>query len=258
MLRQLQQQFLQTFYRQNQPNSFGQLLLSDENLAADQRLAIYHGSITESLAGSLREIYPVCEQLVGGEFFTGMACLYIDKTPSTSPDLGEYGDSFADFVRVFDPAAALPYLGDVCQLEWAVHQAYRAQDAEFLNLARLAKVPEQQQGQIIFSLVPSQTLLQSDYPIKTIWQVNQPDYEGDIAVDLSVGGEKLLVCRHHFEIQIDALYDDEWLLLQSIQKQQIFEKVCEELQAQSHQVDVALLLPAAVRRGWITDFSLIT
>ena len=44
-------------------------------------------------------------------------------------------------------------------------------------------------------LDPSCRLVASAFPILRIWQVNQPDYEGDDRVDLDAGGDALLVRR---------------------------------------------------------------
>ena len=127
-LAELQQDFLTAFY-ENNATVFTKHIHSQTALTPDKRFNIYQSSVTECLAKSLRETYEVCEKLVGEDFFNGLAYTYIQQTPSQSPDLGDYGEGFADFVGEFPPAQQLPYLADICRLCWAYHLAYQA-DAE--------------------------------------------------------------------------------------------------------------------------------
>jgi hypothetical protein len=45
------------------------------------------------------------------------------------------------------------------------------------------------------ALPPYMRLLQSPYPVHRIWQVNQPEWQGDDAVSLNEGGVNLLIHR---------------------------------------------------------------
>ncbi len=63
-------------------------------------------------------IYPVCCQLVGEIFFNATALSFINQCPCLSPDLGDYGKQFPDFIANFEPVKHLPYLSDVAHLEW--------------------------------------------------------------------------------------------------------------------------------------------
>jgi len=93
------------------------------------RFAVYRNNVVVSLVAALADTFPVVRELVGEEFFTAMARLYVAEQPPLSPVLAHYGDGFADWVVQFEPAAAVPCLADMARLERARVRAYHAADA---------------------------------------------------------------------------------------------------------------------------------
>ncbi|NES06068.1 MAG: DUF2063 domain-containing protein, partial [Okeania sp. SIO2F4] len=87
-----------------------------------------------------------------------------------------------------------------------------------------------------------------------IWEINQPDYQGDEIVSLDEGGVKIFLWRQNYDMRIDLPNDEEWELLTAFQGNYPFEIICEKLVDVEPQVDVGVLLPLFVQRGWITDF----
>lgn len=139
-----------------------------------ERLALYRGNLSAGWERALGEAYPVLGQLVGEEFFAGLARAYGKAAPSQDPDLANFGARFADFLTGFAPAAPYPYLPDVARLEWAVHRAYLAPDVAPLGLAALAAMSPQALDAARFTLHPSVGLLRSPWAIAALWQAHQP------------------------------------------------------------------------------------
>lgn len=106
-------------------------------------LAVYRNNYRVGLIDTLAFIYPVCRQLVGEDFFSGLARAFIGGHPSHSGNLHLYGAGFGDFIAGFEHARELPYLADVARLEWRVHRAYYAADAAPVDSAALAAFPQQ-------------------------------------------------------------------------------------------------------------------
>lgn len=149
-------------------------------LSADARLSIYRDSILAAMTTALMGIYPVCTRLVGEAYFTQMVAGYLQQYPSSSPDVGHYGEFLGDYLEDFLPRVEqqnLNYLADVARLEWLWHQGFNAKDALYeagmQPLAELAQVSAEQQGKILFQLQPSLGLLSSIFPIDKIWLMNQ-------------------------------------------------------------------------------------
>jgi len=225
------------------------------NLTAADGIAIYRGSILGKLSSTLQAIYPFCHRLVGDTFFRMTASTYVHLSPSTSPDLGDYGEDFPEFLAMFEPAASLPYLPDMARFEWHWHRIFNGEDTSLLDFQALANIPHEKWGELIFKLPKASVLLESVYPIHRIWQVNQPDYEGDDSVNLDESGVKILLWRQNDEMRLDLPTDSEWQLLKAFQSQQPFGLICEALANNEATLDVSALLTQFVQRGWIADFS---
>jgi putative DNA-binding protein len=133
---------------------------------ANELPAVHRETTLAALTHALESIYPSCLRIVGPEFFRAMARRFAGEVPSTSPDLNDYGESFAEWLAIFPPARELPYLPDVARLDWALHRARHAP----------AGVPAR--------------VIRSPYPIDRI--VTMGD---DEVVSLEEGGAELAVAR---------------------------------------------------------------
>jgi hypothetical protein len=163
-----------------------------------ERIAIYRTAVFANYRNALGATYPVVKRLVGAPFFHAAVDAFVRAHPSTCGDLNVYGDAFASFLEGYAPAANLPYLPDVARLEWAIDEASRAPDhdcAPDAVLTALAAAPPDRLPALRLALTPSCRLVASSLPIYRIWQVNQPDYEGDDRVSLDEGPVTLLVRR---------------------------------------------------------------
>jgi hypothetical protein len=211
-LNDFQKQFMQGLYSQGE--AILQYIPAANQLSPQQRLAIYQGSIFGIKQKSLKEIYAVCNKLVGDEFFIAMISEYITNTPSTLPDLAGYGVSFPDFIIDFQPAKCLAYLSDVARLEWAWHQLFNAPCADKLNFALLAESYAAGGENIIFHLPPGCSLIASSYPVHKIWEVNQADDVGDMRLVLPENMSfYLFVWRNGLQMRMDLLDALTWQVL---------------------------------------------
>ena len=221
------------------------------NLTSEESLAVYRGNVIGTLTKTLMSTYPVCCQLVGERFFEATAKAFVGQFPCLSPNLADYGEQFSDFLANFKPVANLPYLPDLARLEWHWGQVFIGENTKELDFQRLGEVPQENWGDLIFYLPKNGVLLESAYPIHRIWEVNQPEYQGDRVVSLEEGGIKLFLWRKGYNMRIDLPNDSEWKLLKAFQGNDSFEAICEKLDGV---VDVGSLLPLFVQRGWIADF----
>jgi hypothetical protein len=251
----LQNLFYRAVYQKDRHSiaALGQRIIAPKDLIPADSIAIYRGSIIGNLSQTLASTYPVCCQLVGEKFFGAMAVQFIDRFPCTSPNLGDYGVEFPRFLASFEPIAHLSYLPDVARLEWHWHKIFSSEDVQPLDLEKLGAVPQQEWENLIFSLAKNAVLLKSVYPIHRIWQVNQPDYQGDQSINLEEGGIRILLWRQAYEMHMDFPTESEWELLSAFQAKAPFGQICQQL---SDTVDVESLFPLFVQRGWITCFAL--
>ena len=256
-LSELQSLFFETLWQADvaDQQTLVQQVEAARELTPEEGLAIYRGSVVGKLNRSLRSIYPVCDRIVGEKFFDATAVEFIRRFPSISPDLGNYGAQFANFLANFEPAASLPYLPDVAHLEWHWHRIFNGEDTPPFDFQALGQIPPENWEALIFALPKNSALLQSSYPIHRIWQVNQPEYDGEATVNLDEGGIRIFLWRKDYDMRLDFPTIEEWLVLKAFQAGERFGAICEQLCDRNPAIDVAALLPIFVQRGWVAGFS---
>jgi hypothetical protein len=250
-LRDLQTQFKIDLF--DVSGAFKGAYIKKDGLSAKERIAIYRNNVFSNYREALKAVYPVVERLVGEQFFRQTADCYICAYPSLSGDLNEYGANFPHFLAAFEPAAQLTYLSDVARLEWQMELVFHAADYVSKMLAKLAAMPEREYDKLRFTLHPASQLFQSNYPVARIWQVNQPDWQGDCAVDLQVGGCQLLVCRDNFTVVIKPLTKGEYAMLRGLSKgEDIATTFCKASGVQSD-LDLGVFLQHMIHEGVLVD-----
>ena len=73
-------------------------LVWSNGLTSLQRVQLYENNVFISLTQALADVYPVVERLVGDAFFRFSARRYIQRYPSISGDLHEFGRELAAFL----------------------------------------------------------------------------------------------------------------------------------------------------------------
>ncbi|MBZ0210460.1 MAG: putative DNA-binding domain-containing protein [Hyphomicrobium sp.] len=167
-----------------------------------KRFGIYRNNVFASLTACLAARFPVVARLVGDEFFSAMARVFIERSPPTSPVLIEYGEEFAAFLATFAPAQSLPYLPDVARLEWRICAVYHSADARPVDAAALARLGEQALDAAL-DLHPSCALLASHHAVFSIWRTNTHDASVR-PVDASQA-EAVLIVRPLYEVSVFSI-----------------------------------------------------
>jgi hypothetical protein len=115
--------------------------------------------------------------VVGTPFFATTAQRFIAAYPPLRPELWSWGSELPAFLDIFPPARALPYLGDLARLEWAMGEAYFASDADALSLNDLARLPARALPDLCLSPHPSARLIRSPYAVHTIWDQHRREID---------------------------------------------------------------------------------
>lgn len=227
---------------------------STNTLNVNDRLAIYRGSTLGGFNKALSISYPVCEKLVGELFFGAMTSHFIKEHPAHSPETTDYGYDFANFIEEFPPASSLPYLPDVARLERACEFSENTVEMPTLNFDALKEARLTNADNIIFHLPKSASLLQSAYPILSIWKANQEDSNNDEEISLDEGQDQLIIYKKASRLCVDKLDNDQWTFLNIINNAP-FTTVCKTLETHYPNMNIISLLPQAIEQGWIESFS---
>ena len=113
---------------------FWQALLAPADVARPAWLnqpgfAVYRNTCLKGCVDALTAQFPSVLRLVGNDWFRAAATEHVRAQPPQDGRLLRYGAGFPPFLQTFAPAAGLPYLAGVAQLDWLWTQAHVAADA---------------------------------------------------------------------------------------------------------------------------------
>lgn len=193
----------------------GQILSA--GIAPRQRLDIYRNTILSTLSKALRLTFPAVQRLVGADFFEGAAHTFVREHAPRCADLNRYGAEFPGFLQQLESATTLAYLPDVARLDWAVNRALHATDASALELSQLEAIDPADQDRVCFVPHPSISMLQSSFPVDTIWRaVLEQDEPAMAAIDLEEGPVFLIVERVTEQVEVRRLDTDAWCFAEAL------------------------------------------
>ncbi len=181
---------------------------------APTRFAIYRGNRQAALTESLAASFPAVQRIVGERFFAGLARAFVAAHPPRTPVLHEYGADFADFVDSFEPAADLPYLSGVAQIEWAWICAYHAADCTPAGAEVLNGLSDAALADTCFRLHPSAAMIRCVHPAGTIWQMNIDGGTPGPIEDWC--GQNVLVLRPRRAVEVRILPEDTALFVAAL------------------------------------------
>ena len=168
--------------------------------------SVYRNTVMKGCVDALQANFPAVLKLVGEEWFRAAAALHVRAQPPNDARLLQYGERFPGFLRDFPPAAELPYLEGVAQLDRFWTEAHAASDADTLVPSVLVGLPPAQLGALV--LVPhpaARWACFDEQPIYTLWRRNREEQGMGEDGDLHWHGEGALVTRPGGQVQWTAL-----------------------------------------------------
>ncbi len=215
---------------------------------------LYRGSYLAGLMKVLQEIYPVISALVGAVFFKGLSREYIYQNPLVTWDLDYYGQSFASFIQAHVACRSLPYLANVAQLEWACHWALTAPPSIEFDGSILQSYTEEEYDELRFQLSSHLSVLSFEYPVTNIWSQHQKSLLPDTEIDISGGGEQVVVWEKAGAVCLMLISVEEQRVLACLQAGQSLRQVAETCEA--HHISLATILGTVLQKGWVKTVSL--
>lgn len=144
--------------------------IRQDSITRDARLAVYRNNIYVGLFNALKEAFPTTCKLVSEDYFRTLVRGYVQAHPPQSGNLDTYGADLPAFLRNESAAQPYPFLSDIAQLEWLMHEVRLAEDDEPLPPLSLSSLSADDLDKTIINLRHSVRLMQSQYPLSAIWQ----------------------------------------------------------------------------------------
>jgi len=209
---------------------------------AVDRINVYRTTARSLHVSVLESVYPVCEKILGKDYFKFIAKKYFVNHPSLSPDLNDYGEQFPEFLsKLLDSRNELKgfeYLPDLAALEWCIQKSYYSGDDAPLDIQRFQQQCEQYGGDVKFSLASGVFLLETDYPVREIWSLHQQQADS-IAIEMPQRGEKICIYRENYEVKLEKIDEYSCRLMLAIKKNSTLSGIADSFES-SDQLNAAL------------------
>ncbi|HKT97229.1 MAG TPA: DNA-binding domain-containing protein [Paraburkholderia sp.] len=147
----------------------------DSHVALQERLGLYRGNLRAARRAALASAYPVLATLVGDAYFDALALAYARAHPSRDADLNRFGAALPAFIEHYETDARYAYFGDVARLEWALHVAAFAANAEPFGPAQWQAIGAQRLMSARLAVHPACAALASRHAALAIWRAHQRD-----------------------------------------------------------------------------------
>ncbi|MEM9105480.1 MAG: DNA-binding domain-containing protein [Pseudomonadota bacterium] len=170
---------------------------------ANKRFNVYRNNVTVGLIGTVADIYPAVQRLVGEQFFDAMARVYVQTEQPKSPLLFRYGTGFPSFLETFEPVAKLAYLPDVARIERVWLDAYHAADEPALDPVDLSAIPPEDLALQRFVPHPATAIVRSPFAAVSIFSATRAG--NDLTGIYPQSAEDGLVTRRGIEVEIRQL-----------------------------------------------------
>jgi Putative DNA-binding domain len=187
-------------------DAFAQALLAEDpgsappelaGLVAQPGFAVYRNTVLKGCIDALHANFPAVARLVGDEWFRAAAAVYARCELPTTPTLLTYGQTFADFLARFAPAAELPYLAAVARVDRLWSEAHVAADDDVLDPTALASLAPADMDRITLRPHAAARWTWCDeHPIYTLWSRNR-DPAAEFDAEFDWRGEGVLLTRPH-------------------------------------------------------------
>ena len=187
-LQVLQQHFAKALRGDGDSRAVVEVLHESDTVSITDRVGVYQNNARHFFRAALGLIYPVLRLRVGEEFFRRLAHEFRLAHPSRRGDLHWVGAEFPAWLQTRLVATEYAWLADLARLEWACEEAMAAPALPALSLESLVAFAPDAREHAALQLQPSLRLVESPYPVASVWQANQGEQQGP-PVNLDGGAE---------------------------------------------------------------------
>ncbi|HEX2581253.1 MAG TPA: DNA-binding domain-containing protein [Dongiaceae bacterium] len=168
-------------------------------------MGIYHYAYKARLVECLGNDFPAVATYLGEDAFRAMAEEYIATHPSTFRSVRQLGHRLGDFLR---ERKAAPLVSDLADLEWALYEAFDAQDAPVLRLDHLAALPAHGWASLRLSFHPAVRFLAPSALAVTLRARILAEEPWHDLPKGAVGARPLLIWRPELDVQYQEVDED--------------------------------------------------
>lgn len=176
-------------------------------VAFEPALSVYRNTVATACAENLAAIFPTVRMMVGADWFTAAATLFLRHHPPRDPRMTAYGQGFPEWLSAFPPAQDLAYLAACARLDLAWLLAHLAPDPP------APRRPPDFQDVEAAPLHGSVRLFRFELGIPSLWLAHRAPGGPEAPLELHPDPEFLVVWRPDQEVQARLLTPAEYAVL---------------------------------------------
>ena len=146
------------------PDNLKQFIANKPYPKSGRGLNCYKSNAHAVAERALSAAYPVVTAILSVESMAQLARAFWHTHPPQHGDLAQWGDKLATFVAASPQLAELPWLADLARVEWALHRADGAPDAE-ADLSSLALLAAEDPDHLTLRLAPGMQVLRNTFAV---------------------------------------------------------------------------------------------
>lgn len=147
---------------------------ADFALTNQPAFAVHRNTVMSGCIDALQANFPSVARLAGADWFRAAAATYLRAEPPRDGRMLMYGETFADFLAVFEPARDLRYVAGVARLDRLWIEAHGAEDATAVDCGWLASLAPEKIGALRLRPHPAaRWRFFDDAPVYSIWTRNR-------------------------------------------------------------------------------------
>jgi hypothetical protein len=215
------------------PGALRARVLDTRKASRDVLLNVYRDAYALRLIEALQTDYPGLQAMAGPDQFDAMARAYIAAHPSRHPSIRWFGRGVADFLAMTTPFSTWPGASDMARFEWALGEAFDAEDATPLTFDDVAALPVDAWASLRFTLMPSLRRLTLHHDAPQAWMRRDDVVPGTLDVAAVLPGVDWLLWRSapDAETQFRSMAPDEAWMIDRTCEGIVFPELCEGLGA---------------------------
>ncbi|GAB4513155.1 MAG: DNA-binding domain-containing protein [Sulfuricaulis sp.] len=249
-------------------------------VSAEQRLAIYYDAYRLRLLEALTSNYPVLRAWIGDEEFENAGIAYLAAHPSRHFSIRWFGHRFPEFLASTEPWSGTPFLAEIASLEWALSEAFDAENGAVMNIEDMAGIPADSWPDMRLHFHPAMRRLDLRWNVPIIWKAINQDLDveknsiscrGETSATPAAGNAQHVEALHNIPAPEAGEYPQAWLVwrqglktwfrslsvdeawaLDAARRGETFATLCEGLCEWIDAQNVALHA-AGLMKQWITD-----
>lgn len=221
-------------------------------------LEIYRNNLDATATRALTITYPVLYKMLGEDACQLLAKRLIRAESMSTGDWGDWGGSLSSLIATTPLAISYPFLQDVAELEWLIHQCQRS-PVEVFNQAALSTIHEGDFLQAKITLPECIGLMESRYPVGDIWLAHQASDSEEAhnqailakAIADHSGTSYLIIHRGDEYKPFTAISEQEYLWLKDVAELYTIGELLDKYPTFNF-ID---WLPKAIKNNWIVGLS---